>query len=771
MTASNWSSTFSNPNVDVEGTPTTENNSYVYASSKNTSNTQTSSSWSAFNQRSSAGASSASTMSSEANTQPAASTPFNYVLTNKASAINSITNIFNASPEDDVGTVSGDDLNSLLDGYTNPLLVGENVSWRCKLFSISSADFVEYQSSKDVTEYTQYILAETGVTSHYAIDEVVINTLPSGTEFTKNGTMTKIMVKLSETGSLKLFDDLQLAVQALGYGYNFSELPLFVEMAFVGYNSNTHQPYTLPETRLWACSIANSTCKVVNGGSQTVYEMSLLRHIGSFVNNTKDNSGSVAGQNIEFTAPATFGEAIKELEKQCNKALAAIYPNWPKKFANKVTPTSYITFSVDSELADAKILTDKQQDPASDNNNKTPTSKKFSFNAGATYSNMINDILSSVQHPEDRKDVTKCVFADVHIENRYLGFDDDHNSSAYAIILHIIKVAKFDNQGIEDYRDSNTVTDLMEKLKEGHKKNSNLRIKRYDYLWSGLNTEILNFDFNFNGAAAVSITRNIIGQYDSHNRKGVKRSQYVPVDPISDGREARAYGATTPQPKSKLTADVSDSLVTQRLSLNETAPTEGESLQDTIMSFLNPTAKKTKVYTFDDLDLAYDAGMPLSPRFISKNTKDITSGTDDSNSHKAEIVKRMIRSNYYNSSTLLRISLDVVGDPHWLGPSDKNIDLVVNKVTNKFSNASQNIDGNTSIQTNYDIECIKNESCFVLNLYPAKYYNQETGIASQDPDSVLAQCLYRVISITSTFNSSGFKQTLQASGILKSLNQ
>ena len=106
MTASNWSSTFSNPNVDVEGTPTTENNSYVYASSKNTSNTQTSSSWSAFNQRSSAGASSASTMSSEANTQPAASTPFNYVLTNKASAINSITNIFNASPEDDVGTVS-----------------------------------------------------------------------------------------------------------------------------------------------------------------------------------------------------------------------------------------------------------------------------------------------------------------------------------------------------------------------------------------------------------------------------------------------------------------------------------------------------------------------------------------------------------------------------------------------------------------------------------------------------------------------------------------
>ena len=107
----------------------------------------------------------------------------------------------------DYGTTSNTDLNSLLDGYTNPLLVGENVSWRCKIFAISSTDFADYQESKDPKEYTQFILAETGVTSHYSIDEVSIKSLPSGTEYTKNGTMTSMIVKITETGSMKLFDD------------------------------------------------------------------------------------------------------------------------------------------------------------------------------------------------------------------------------------------------------------------------------------------------------------------------------------------------------------------------------------------------------------------------------------------------------------------------------------------------------------------------------------------------------------------------------------
>jgi len=764
MATSNWSAFFnnsSNSSVSTEGSNTSSNNSYVYASAKNAAAQGKASDWSAnFSTVKEMEASYASEKRVKG-TSPS-------LITSSSTSVNSSAdtgNNFKADPSDaDYSTVSDVDLNSLLDGYTNPLLIGENVSWRCKIFAVSCEDFLAYQNDREASTLTQYILAETGLTSHYSIDEVVVNTLPSGSVYTKNGTITTIEVKLTEIGSLKLFDDLQLAVQALGYGSNFGDLPLFVEIGFVGYDSTTHLPYTLPETRLWACSIANSSCKVSSGGSQTVYGITLLRHIGSKVVNTKDESSSVAGQNIEFTAPSTFGEAVKELEKQCNKSLASIYPNWPKKFGNKVTSNTYITFNVDPEIAQYKILTDPQQDPSSDNNNKSPSAKKFTFKSSDTYANMINNILSSTQDPEDTKDKTRCTFADVIIENKYLGYDDDHNSGAYGIILHIVKISKYENQTVSDYRES-TVQDLITELQKGHKKNSNLRIKRYDYLWSGLNTEILNFDYDFNTAAQVSITRNIIGQYDSHNRKGVKRSQYSPVDPILVGRETRAYGATTTQPQNKLSSDKTDSTVSTKLTPSTTTPTEGESLQSTIMTYLKSNAKTTKVLTFDDLDLAYDEGLIISPRYSSKNIRDITSGTDDANSHKAEIEKRMIRSNYYSSGTLLSITLGVVGDPHWLGPSDKNINAALEQAMN-----SQNTTATSSF-ANYDLEMLKNESCFLLNLYPAKYYNQNTGIATQDPDGVLAQCLYRVLSVTSTFNNSGFKQTLTAAGILKSLNK
>lgn len=753
-----WSSTTSSNNPSSEGEATTANNSYIFKESANSRSSN--SSWSStLNSSNLPGVSSASTSNAPS-------------LITKAISVNS-TNNYSDTSLNDYSTTSGTDLNSLLDGYTNPLLVGENVSWRCKIFAISSTDFADYQESKDPKEYTQFILAETGVTSHYSIDEVSIKSLPSGTEYTKNGTMTSMIVKITETGSMKLFDDLQLGVQALGYGSSMADLPLFVEIAFVGYNSSTHLPYTLPETRLWACGIANSTCRVASGGSQTVYEITLLRHIGSNVMNTKDHSGTSAGQNIEFNAPSTFGEAIKELQKQCNKSLAAIYPNWPQKFANKVTNSSYITFNVDPELAKLPILTDSQQDTATDKTNHAPSAKKFTFNSSSTYANMIDSILDSVKHPDDTKDKIKRVFADVITENIYLGYDDDHNGGAYAVKIHIVNVSKYESQTVKEYRDENTVSDLIAALQAGHKKGSNMRIKRYDYLWSGLNTEILRFDFNFNTAASMAITRNIVGLYDSHNRKGAKNSKYTPVDPISDGRETRAYGATTTTRQNKSSKDESDNTVTQKLNTSSTTKTEGESLQNTIMQFLNPTSKKTKIYTFDDLDAGYDAGMPISPRFSNKNIRENTSGTDDSNSHKAEIEKRMIRSNYYNSSTLISISIDVVGDPHWLGPSDQNINKAMIKVMNANNqlNAQSSKEISKTADIDFLVENLRNETCFVLNLYPAKYYNQNTGIATQDPDGVLAQCLYRVVSIDSKFSGSGFKQTLQANCILKSLNQ
>ena len=145
------------------------------------------------------------------------------------------------------------------------------------------------------------------------------------------------------------------------------------------------------------------------------------------------------------------------------------------------------------------------------------------------------------------------------------------------------------------------------------------------------------------------------------------------------------------------------------------------------------------------------------------NLKYNSSSTQDSTSSTGEVQKRTAKSNYYNEAFLLKMDMQVVGDPHWLGKSDlqymKDLRAVVK---------GQEIQADTALPVANDMNT---DQCFLLNLYPVSGFDTFTQQNQQSQDRFMNQAIYRVLSIESRFDTRGFTQTLKSCIVGRSVNK
>ena len=685
---------------------------------------------------------------------------------NNANPVNQNSGKFAANPNSGLAADEyiSVDLNDHIQEYDNPLLAYDNVSWKAKLYTMSTNDLRQFQDNSSA-RVQQYVLSETGVTGKYSIDFVEITTLPPGTNMTKNSTAMKFTIKMSEVSGMRLFDDLQLASSKLGYN-QFSDLPMILEMSFVGFNTNTNTPEVIPNcTKTWGIRFQNIQARLENAGSVTVYTMDFTPNMFMM-----PPSEWRLNQQVEVIAGATVGSFIKEFQEKLNSVWDSQYGYLTQLFADRIKPDNYVTFKVHPKIAEMAIISDSVQDASTDRNSTEQGTKKYSLAPDSTIGNVVDFVMDSALTEHDNQGSMKRQFAHVIPISNYVGFDIFRNKHVYRYDIYITPYSTMDYQDVTDVKTKNSLKDLTDLLKDAHK-SQKLNMKRYDFQWSGRNTEILDLKYNFDSQYVMATSRNVAGAYDKYNRSGEKISQLKVQDPITAGRLYQMYHRKKEleSSKSRSTADNAELVkINRNFAKASEINIEGESSQMQAPSYVNSSdtqyIEDIQDSTFESLSYRDGNLGIINPPIDYRNMNAGTSGTDDSNATQTEITKRTIRTNYYGRAFLMQISMTVVGDPYWLGGSEFENKKNLNTLTTTGTLEKQS-------SGSYVMDSLQYEPSFLLNLYTPKGVDSETVIATQEEDSVLAQSVYRVMGIVNKFDKGGFVQHLEGALITRSLNK
>jgi len=353
------------------------------------------------------------------------------------------------------------------------------------------------------------VIAESAVTS-VQIDDVEISAVTGMTKGTGTGISTNFSFMLTQPFGATLLDEIVSAAHQLGI-QNYAKAPFFLELSFRGRSrEDTAQSAQSDFSNLiwvWPIVFTKMSIDVNVGGSTYAVEASLYSDV-SYTNHVADIS-----KPISIDAE-TVGEFYQKLALQLNLREAEKEEN-----ATAVHPDTY-SFIVDSDIYNEKIVPD-----ASDERQ----------NRAATFSEVDGKMRITFQPPADLDKITQNILSLTnYFQTRAKGTDEADaqkkaNQGEDAIFQTLYRIVGDSQMGNydpvrEDYQRHHTyliIPYTMTTIQTQSNSSANvgsperfaaiykrgLLTKQYDYLFTGLNDQVLDFEivFNFNWYAALPI--------------------------------------------------------------------------------------------------------------------------------------------------------------------------------------------------------------------------------------------------------------------------
>lgn len=657
------------------------------------------------------------------------------------------------------------DFNEHIIPYDNPLLSYSTVSWCFALYTVAADDLIQYQ--KGEINIPKMTIAETGVTGKYSIDSVNIHSTAPSQNSSKNSTVLKMNITLSEQGDMSFYDELQKISAMLGYN-QVMNVPLFLALSFKGFKDNDNSKPIRDHdcNRLWRLRINNIKARADNNGGTMVYDIACtVGHMSPI-----DREWYLTEQ-IEFTCGNSVEAFTQNLESNLNRIANEQYGYMTMLFPNELQQNTFYKFFIHPDLKSSVLLNDPDQDSTKDKTVDGQTgARKYSFKPEQTISDALDSVMDSAHTKDDVSGLQKRQFVHVVPVSYYVGYDHIRHKMAYRYEIYILPLNSLEAQDVDDVKTKNHASDLLELLRKNPAgAGGKINMKRYDYQWSGLNTEILNLEYDFNASYIMVSTKNIQSLHDPLNRGGVRSSQLTAtsqMDRIQVNQMYQVKKALDEKDKTTgLTAQERIELQAVNDNLEEVKQyqVEGQMEQATRSGKFTQDmyAEDLESYNIDDLSLIYPPEVKVPVDY--SNQRQISSNTNDSTASQAEVEKRAARSNYYSDAQLLSVELKVIGDVHWLGKSELTM---IDDMRIMIEGGKMEV---------YDLAPISNnlisDQCFILNIYPVTGFDRKTGLVKSRNNSFMRQGVYRILRIESTFDSKGFVQVLHAALIAKSVNR
>lgn len=694
--------------------------------------------------------------------------------------------------------------------------------WKFYITSLENAS-----SGNVLNLANQVVVAETGVTD-LSMDKVEFNGIAVPSVETGTGTQTTLKFEVLEPSGCGLLDKMFYESVSLGIG-NWLVMPCWLQLEFRGRDPVTSEALTQEsggvggKKWLWPIKVTNVKANVSEVG--TKYEFDAI------VYNELAQSNSYFGiqHNITLRKIKTFQDAMADLEFKLNAdQLAKTIDNY------SVQDTYKIVIDPVFMMNDNGVIT-----PPKDNENTSRagdyeefTDKAATYNTGTTIDKIIDSLLGNTKYYQTKmpnapapgakpesidsgKDQMKK-FWRVVTESHPIEYDALRQDNAVAITIFVIEY----DAGIIDVNAAQTgqTPETADASKRRVAEYSKKRIlnKIYNYIFTGINDQVLTFDLNMNHSYAASLSRfggiysstssqtgeGVTAQKNAENEQEVTTQLRQTLEFINNAADDK--GKEVDKKIKMMTSSIADSklpehtatrykniLVKAKLARDTKIihrPPGGVDLKgydsrpDTYTSPVNSLAVPRNgqpVAFLSDIQLsaentksAYDTMIAirkgkLRPIPFREGVQESHLGNLDpaSNSGRNRLSSIFATALYSSvDASLQHVKITIKGDPYWLFPQPINNSQSKLEYNSEISisdpgRAITNIKNAHKIQSDA-VNLFGTDNFIVIRFRTPKMQAEESGMVESFTDAEMFSGIYKVVTIISKFEGGRFVQEL-----------
>jgi hypothetical protein len=715
--------------------------------------------------------------------------------------------------------------------YPNPLNEYANYTYHIRWFLTSETEAYDNvnPSNPNSDKLTKTVIAESGVTAGFNIVELVIKASTTANKQKRNmWNLSEFTMIISEPLGLSLFDKIYYSAQEIGV-INHTKCPYFIEVWFNGYDEDGNLAAPNLYYNMYRVMIADVQASATHVGTTYNIVFNADNHNGE----VNINATPLSAVSIPCTTLAEFFDKLAVVMNQQQATVnndgiirtkyKFVYPdiwkNWSMRPAN----------------------TDKHVNRGTDmSDDGRPNVTVIKLVKGMAIENIVNQVVYQCVDAQDwitgagggvaanagtQADQALIGYVTVYASSKITGFDpvtrNYISEVTYTLFRSESLKAFTDMKSVQEAQKATTQQEKLRYLVEKKR-----LVKRYDYIYTGLNTEVITFDIKINMLWAFNTPSwsqgNSYYQYaipavanqesqDYLNAKGLVPPSFFPLD----AAEARALDkaltintalGSVPVGTNVVEAAAALTSATNRANLirsnlpvffdqssGQIALNAAQAKNPVLQQFAqrtnnyintrrNTLATKYAEDTANKVnELKAPPPLPLVAVFDTQPTAQNASQSSDQS--KTEVTRDAqsfapgtgfvgaVFGNLFDERTteFQIIDMEIRGDPWWIPMSNMTQDLVAFKLTNNSAaNAAEYfLTANEGDKASY----LGGDNCFLLQFRVGVVIDETTGLAVNDSlGADFFNGIYGVQDVTNTFTHGKFTQILYASKDILSQN-
>lgn len=693
---------------------------------------------------------------------------------------------------------------NILDNY-------DVVTYHWKLYMTS----LENSASGNVLNLeNQIIIAESGV-SDLTIDKIDFNAIVVPSVENGTGTQTTLKFEIVEPGGASLFDKMFYKSISLGIG-SWPVQPFYLQLEFRGRDPDTSNPDLSGAPGaignlkwVWPIKLTGSKANVTTVGTR--YECDAI----VYDELAQSNSYFSLQHNVTLKGLTNFQEAMANLEKKLNAdQLEKLIDNYgvPDTYRIVIDPVFY--------GAAGMITPYKQNDSTSRGSDFINfTEKTAIFPTGTSIDKIIDSLLGNTEYYQTKLPSAPAPNAPpntintephqmkklwrITTETHPIEFDPIRSNNAVAITVFVIEY----DIGLVDVNPSQLgqTPDTKQAAKKRITEYSQKRIlnKIYNYIFTGLNTQVIAFDLTMNHAYAATQSRfgGIYSNTATQTGEGVTNQKHAEEEKnftTQLRKTVQFINNATPEQGKQVEEKISEM---KSFLKNSEASADQQKQTDFILGHAksihsngtvarpnNSAAQNAKLTAentnaipefISDVKLSSQAidqarqtalaigkGKMRPVAFTEGVQESNITGIDQSSNSGRNRVSSIFATALYSTldPSFQQVKLTVKGDPYWLFPNpipSGQTALVYNSEVSK-NNPAAAIESikNSHYSKKTSVNVYGTDNFVVIRFRSPKIYSETTGIIEPYTDSEMFSGIYRVTMITSNFAGGKFTQEL-----------
>ncbi len=364
---------------------------------------------------------------------------------------------------------------------------------------------------------SQTIIAESGV-SDLTIDKVEIRSVCTPSIESGTGTSTHASFEIVEPAGAGLIDKIFYQSLALGIG-NWSVMPIYLQLQFRGRSPETGEaeggsPGTIGSLRwVYPLKLSSIQANVTTVGTRYDFQCTIYNEY------TQSNAMFTLQHPVVLNSVTSFPNAMAKLQDQLND------DQFYQQISTNSIPDSY-RIVVDPVFADPKYnITPINANTNTQRNSSTDKleNKNATFPAGTAIDKIIDSLLSNTNgfqndiknsntpgaegNPMNGEKSQMKKLWRIITETRPVKFDPSRCDYAKEHTIFVVQydIGILDQSVFQDTSGPSTLESERRRLMTYVKKN--ILKKKYNYIFTGLNDQVINFDIKINNAFALATAR------------------------------------------------------------------------------------------------------------------------------------------------------------------------------------------------------------------------------------------------------------------------